>query len=315
VDPRAGSAPLTDDFADAWPGVHEPLRRYLASLGASRHEIDDIAQEVAARAIAHRVPFRDAPDLRRWAFVVARRLWIDELRTRRRIAPLDAATALADTAQGDSLGRVEDRHLLATVAAAVAGMPDRDAHALAAQPASGASRAERTRVAVARHRARHRLRRIVGPFAVIPAWWRRRRLPRSRMLAAALPAWAATVAAVFVLNVPTGSAAEPRSPGEPDPNGAAHPAATARPAPTARPSPGLPATRAAARPASPSRRTLLTMPGPSGTLARAWTRPNDGRQPLVCTRGTIVKNACVTAPQPPLPISPPPTSTAAPFSG
>ena len=303
VGPRARSSVVTADFEDAWPDVRDPLRRYLGSLGADRHEIDDVVQEVAARVLAHRIPFRDAADLRRWAFVVGRRVYIDEMRSRNRIAPLESAIALADPLQQDSLTRVEDRHLLGTIAVAIAQLPDRDARAIGAELDGDATRAERTRVAVARHRARRRLRRIVGPLAAAVAWLRSaRKASRPGVAAATLPAWAYAIAVVIAALPPGVTPAAPTKAGL----GGITVHRSGRAAAAA---PRPPATRDATHKASPPRfgrapanrprQTVVSVRGPAHAWVHAWSRPNDGQQPLVCTRGTYLGDKCVTIP--PLP--------------
>src|SRR5437879_11522484 len=82
---RVAGSVLTHDLEFVWPEVATRLRAMLRRRGVQNHDIDEIVQETAARAISVRVPFEDADDLFRWAAVVGGRLAID---LRRRAARL-----------------------------------------------------------------------------------------------------------------------------------------------------------------------------------------------------------------------------------
>ena len=162
---------LTQNFTDLWRDVYEPLRCYLASTGLARHDIDDITQETATRALERGVAATDVVTFRRWVFVVAKHLAFDLYRARRRWADIDEAAGV-DVAQESALIRVEDRHLLRTVSRAVAALPRGERDSLVGSSSAGVSAADRNRTNVARHRARRRLRHLVGPLAVAVAWLR-----------------------------------------------------------------------------------------------------------------------------------------------
>jgi hypothetical protein len=179
----------------------------LASLGSARHEIDDLVQETAARALEHRVPFDSAADLRRWCFVVARRLLIDEIRAQRRRAPLETAAADADPVSAAELSRVEDRALLRHVAASWHTLKAADKAALktvTTVPAQS-DRAEQNRRNVARHRARGRLRALVGPLAAASGLFPslRRLQPRPTPVLSGVPVLAAMAVSVGIAASPT----------------------------------------------------------------------------------------------------------------
>ena len=117
--PRAPGLGLTRDIPPdagrlgrAWPEVEPRLRCFLGSLGATRHQVDDLVQETAARALERQIPFDTPADLRRWCFVVAKRLWIDEIRSSRRLAALDEACETPGAMSEGPLHRVEDRAVL-----------------------------------------------------------------------------------------------------------------------------------------------------------------------------------------------------------
>jgi RNA polymerase sigma factor (sigma-70 family) len=149
---RPSAASITGDFAEAWRFVDKPLRRYLTSLGMAVSDVDDLVQETATRAIEAGMHYDDPIELRRWAFVVARRQVVDLYRARRRTTAMTAAVE-RDVAQEDQLLRVENRHLLRSVLTAVATLQPRDRSALGAV-VPDQSPAERNRANVARHRAR-----------------------------------------------------------------------------------------------------------------------------------------------------------------
>lgn len=298
--PRAETEPFTARFGRVWPEVEQPLRRYLASRALAGHEIDDVVQEVAARALDRQVPFADAGELRAWCFVVARRIRVDQVRLAGRSVELGAASGVADRSQHRALDQVEDRHLLSTVRAAVGQLADHERAALAsADPL--ASRGERNRAAVARHRARRRLKQLVGPFAVLP-WLGRRRPARLRlgaMTSVAVPgALAAIVMTQGLVPFATGPAA-----GSPRTHLAVM--STAPAAGEFAQRSAHPLTRALSHALSRSalgRRqvthTVAVVSAPNHTQVSVATAPNDHRRPLLCTDGTVVQRLCVGLPHP-----------------
>lgn len=300
--PRRTSEVLTDDFSAAWPQVEPALRRYVASLGANRSDIDDVVQEVAARALQAEVAFCDAADLRRWCFVVARRLRIDQLRLNTRLFSLDALIATSDITSMREFGRVEDRHLLATITSALAQLPDRDRLALSREAAVE----DRNRAAVARFRARRRLRQLVGPLAGAASFVAirlRRRTPRVTTAALAVPSLALVVTAGLGVATQDKSAALPHeiaiAPFSAQSEVAlAH---TTRLVHSSESPVGAPAPRAAVS------HSVVAARLPAGAWVKAGFKPNDGHQPLVCLDGTFAGHVCVdtqhaSAPQiPPLP--------------
>lgn len=177
---------ITQDFMTVWRGIEDPLRCYLGAMGLARHDIDDITQETVTRALEAGIVANDPGALRPWAFVVAKRLALDLFRARRRWVEIDEAQG-PDADQEVALRRVEERHLLRTVASKVAVLPLRERDSFRAAMAARTP-AERNRAAVARHRARRRLRYLVGPLAVAIAWIRRQgpRMSVSGALAAAV---------------------------------------------------------------------------------------------------------------------------------
>lgn len=291
--PHRTTAAITADFAATWPAVESPLRRYLGSIGVNRHDIDDLVQETASRAIRVNVPYTDASDLRAWSFVVARRLLANLHRSRRHQVALDAAQR-PDPSQDDLMTQVEDRLVIEKVIASAASLTAAERRHLGVR--STGTTAERNRANVARHRARQHLRKLVGPLVVTAILLRRRATPATATLG------------VAALALPL--ALLPSSHGIIRVTGPAQHRAPLRPAAVAstytKPSPAIPVPapprrlRAVAAPHDPSRfptsAPSLHAAGPAGTKARASVEDNDGRQPIACTSGSIVERRCVELP-------------------
>lgn len=204
--PRTDGGTLTECIGASWPQVEGPLRSSLAARGVPLAEIDDLVQETAARALECEAAFEDAEHLRRWCFVVARRLIVDSHRRNQWSAPLEEAVASACSGAQRSLEQVEDRDVLRRVAESIPQMRLADQAALrqSLPDAPTATAADRNRANVARHRARGRLRLLVGPFAAIAgACASALRRPRGAATAVALPALVA-----LSISAPQGAALE-----------------------------------------------------------------------------------------------------------
>lgn len=210
--PRTEEPPLTCDFASAWPAIERPLRRYVASRGVTSHDIDDVVQEVATRVLRRSLFYSGAEDLQKYCFVVARNLVTDEARGRRRVTSgVHELSALADPCGSDALDQVEDRLLLESVSVQLSHLSEREQAALTPTRRE-ASATERNRAAVARHRARNRLRALVGPLAgvisVAGAGFRKL-LEESRRVATLAPA-----AAILLLVIGGGALRAPAGPSQ-----------------------------------------------------------------------------------------------------
>ncbi|HEU0131652.1 MAG TPA: sigma-70 family RNA polymerase sigma factor, partial [Mycobacteriales bacterium] len=161
--PRSGEATLTEPpparFEEVWPEVSARLLRLLAGRGVEPGSREDIVQEVAVRALAHRVPFVDAPDLYRWAATAARNLHVDAVRSGGRTTGDEALASVPDPA--DVAHAAERRVALGHVWHALAGMRPADREAIL--DGLGEERYARSSQAlVRRHRARASLRRAVA---------------------------------------------------------------------------------------------------------------------------------------------------------
>jgi RNA polymerase sigma-70 factor (ECF subfamily) len=260
----------------------------------SRHDIDDIVQETALRAMEH--PFGSGEEMaamRPWVFVVARRLAVDLHRRQRRLVTVDEAAG-PDVAQDAELSRVEDRHLLRTVMSAVAELPASERNSFTTLAAR--TPAERNRANVARHRARRRLRYLVGPLAALVAWGRR---PGHGVAASGALA-AAILPLLAVSNGHLGQA-YPSAVTTYRPQHASHASSPAvhlrQPTHVSRPAPRHPhhgdgpiAT------GSGGLKTVVSKTGPAGshvTVANHERTPDDH---LLCVDGTDVRPMCVDLP-------------------
>lgn len=301
--PRRTSAVLTDDFAAVWTAVEPALRRYVASLGATRTDIDDVVQEVAARALQADVSYCDAADLRRWCFVVARRLRIDQLRLRARLFSLDALTATSDITSMREFSRVEDRHLLGTITNALAQLSDRDRAALS--PATVTD--DRNQAAVARFRARRRLRQLVGPLIGVVPWLairlRSRRSGATTAAAFAIPSLALVMATGIGVVIHDSSPTGPRQISIAQFSSGSD-VALAHAARGARIAHGPVSSHAVGE---ATNHAVVAARLPAGAWVKGGFKPNDGHQPLVCLDGTVGGHVCVdiqhidTPTVPPLP--------------
>ncbi len=284
---------VTSDFAVAWRGVESPLRNYLRSFGLPDYDVDDIVQETATRAMERAVKWPDDETLRRWSFVVARRLTIDLYRTRRRLVAIDEGGG-RDVSQEDDLNRVEDRHYLQTVLTAIAGLPAGERRSLVV---CGQTAAERNRANVARHRARKRLRQVVGPIAVALAWLRR------QSHTVAIGGTVAAAVALPLVASPFGGAPHAGNHFVAVPSSGVPVVLVA----TARPTVGTPTATVSSRRHVGSVRTVggrdesppghsVSVRGPAGSAASAWQDREKGHEPLVCLDGTLTGHHCVDVP-------------------
>lgn len=291
--PHRTTAAITADFAATWPAVELPLRRYLGSIGVNRHDIDDLVQETASRAIRSQVPYDDASDLRAWSFVVARRLLANLHRSRKRQVEYDGAQR-PDPGQEDLMTQVEDRLVIEKVIASATMLTVTERRHLGGRSAGTA--AERNRAAVARHRARQHLRKLVGPLVVTAVFMRRRGLLATAgigVAAVALPLALLPSLDNVQANGPTSQHAVARPVAAASTfNESSQPRVWAAPRHLR---------RAVVERRTASTTRLIVAPslnasGPAGTKTHAAVEPNDGKQPLVCTTGTIIKRKCVDLP-------------------
>ena len=159
---RQGTRPSDLDISNSleavWPEVGERLQRALRARGLGPEAAEDIAQEVAARAVETRVQFSSPDDLMRWAWVVGRNLSIDQRRRHERVSLGDVpeqATQPADVV-------AHQRLAVGAVLAEVAALSAADRAALANVAEEGGR--SPGYLAVRRHRLRRKLARVRDAF-------------------------------------------------------------------------------------------------------------------------------------------------------
>jgi DNA-directed RNA polymerase specialized sigma24 family protein len=171
----------------------------LRGRGVDSATADDISQEVALRAVSSGVRYSSADDLMRWAATVAIRLSVDDWRRKRRMV-------LTDEALGRVVADVDrqavHRAQLHEVADCIARLTPNQRAALVSgmRGEEGSNRAEAGRMAVARHRARARLREwtdgIAGGMVAIRLRLRQR-FGDSQPALAGLATYVAAVGVMF----------------------------------------------------------------------------------------------------------------------
>lgn len=303
--PRAERRSLTSEsMAGVWPDVERPLRRYLASMRLPAPMIDDVAQEVAVRVLARSVEYADAADLRRYCFRVARNIVVDDLRRSSQFAEIaerDQACLKAEAA----LHRVEDRSLLRTVGERLNELtPQQRTAVLAETPA-----VDRNRSHVARHRARKRLRVLVGPFAGVAATLMYRRRVVTQPMTLALVPVSVSLALLLGPTIDSGDENVADSGMRRivvEQGSSQAPLRELKPS-RGRLSSGLMDPTIANSPTTSVARPDIAVVAPADTHAALRLKENDGHQPLVCLRGDLI-DACVEPDQalelPPVTVGP-----------
>jgi len=183
---------ITRKLEAAWPSVSERLSAMLHRRGVSHHDADEAIQETAARVVSTGLEFRDADDLFRWAAVVSWRIAIDARRRCTRVTSHE----VPDRADHVDVAQIaEHRMALSAVTTRFKDLSERDRAVLLAsfdeQPTP--NRVEQVRLAVARHRARSRLRSLLdGVAAPVAAFaarrWRWRTVRAEPYVVTAAPA-------------------------------------------------------------------------------------------------------------------------------
>ena len=172
---RPGGPGLTasnsPDFANVWRDTSRRVTGFLRRMGASRELADDLVQDVALRMLRADVTFAEPEDLRKWSYVVARRLYVDHAR-RPRPVTCDPRELPDEVSSTDVLRTVESRQALVQAARLLRTMSEADQEALRVliqdEPGPApSSRRESTRLAVQRHRARNRLEQLIAATAAL----------------------------------------------------------------------------------------------------------------------------------------------------
>lgn len=291
--PRPSTPAITDEFGIVWPDVARLLTAMLRRRGVNPHDADEIVQETAARALSVQIPFADADDLLRWSSVVSWRLAIDIHRRRGRLSEFEVPDRIDPV---DVAAAAEHRVVLDAVQQRFPELSPRDQQALLSSftETPARTRLESVRLAVARHRARTRLRALLNGLAapILVLWARRNRLwsaPAESIAYAAAPAAACLLMGAVAL---TGTTA----PHVGEARGAAPIAATSSAVPVAQPpAPDLGrsattpiATKTRSEDPEPAEPRHAVPPGgvslgtPNGNRATADVRPQAEDDELAC---------------------------------
>jgi hypothetical protein len=158
--PRQQAGCATVEFpTERWQEAATAMRLALAGMGCCRHDSDDIVNDVAVRLLTTRFEAGQLVNPVAWSLTVARRLYLDQLRSaaRRDGTSVDQLHHLPD--QVDVEKSVQHRLDLTAVLTAIAALPETDRLALLNgdndRPMSSAER-------VRRHRIRNSIRTAAG---------------------------------------------------------------------------------------------------------------------------------------------------------
>lgn len=298
---RVGDARITtaSHLGEVWPGVVAMLRRVLRHKGVSHHDIDDLTQETAARAVSKGLPFEDEDHLARWSVVTAKNLMIAAHRDSAHLAPAD----LPDPVSADDVERtVIARETLEAVATAWSGLSLPDRNALASGIAIVSK--EPNRIAVRRHRARQRLHAMITSVWLVVLELMRRATRAIQQpgptVASVMPA---TLAVLFVLggvgsSGPHDTAVKAAAGQALGSNPAATLAGVATGSRFVQSDATIP-TRTPSRSGSTSNtKTVLTLPNPdgSGDVPVVQSRPQEPDDKTFCTDWLPSGHTCVDAP-------------------
>jgi DNA-directed RNA polymerase specialized sigma24 family protein len=280
-----------------WAETSRRLQAFLRSRGVPAAEAEELAQEVAVRALRSGVTFEDADDLVPWACTVAWRLRVSQLRrlqARVHEAELVDVVSLV-TVEDEAISRVQARQVLDTIGE----LSERDRHALLQTlvgPDAGQDAKASARSAVARHRARARLLRALGGTISGGVAWIAH---RSRWLAPAT-AVAATVGVILTIPRPGGGDRPPRATTEAPARRLVNPADVKASAPLDAPSTVVSRRQPAGRPmpvsstTSPSKVVLNVRSNPGPQWVRVEQRTGKASDHLLCTGSfVLLPNFCV----------------------
>ncbi len=288
------------DFGASWPAAHAQLSAVLRSRGVQATDVDDVAQEVAFRALHHSREFESDEHFVAWCCRVAVNLHIDSTRRQRRLSPDPPADAEGPE---DTAAIAQRRIALAVLASRIGELSEED-RGLLFDSEPTASRREAVRLAVRRYRLRARLAALVeGLLAGVP-WVRRLRFPRELSTPVKLSLAAAPL---VVAGLMLGSfAIDGASPGAREAVTGAQPRGFSRPATraTVPTDAGARRTTVAAQAPHPLTRPTSSTPAavskvlvgarPAGVPVRVSKEEEPPGSQLICTGG--LASACVPKP-------------------
>ncbi len=122
--PLPGRAGGLSPFATELVALLPRLRRYAMTLTRSASEADDLAQASCERALKAQAQWQEGTRLDAWLFSIARNLWIDALRKRRREGRSEEIDAHLDLPGEDGRQVNEVALTVDSVQQALAQMPE-----------------------------------------------------------------------------------------------------------------------------------------------------------------------------------------------
>lgn len=314
-------------FADEWARLLPDLTRWVLRRGEDAETAADVCQEAALHAYRRhtRRPFTSRRELRRYAWLVASHrlanLWLRRARHEapgpvpNLVAPDDvqagvehrldvgetvaALSALAPYQRKALLGEVRHRLPPNATAAALMSLPAAQRAALLAEvEATEAERAVNA-FAVARKKARARLREIVNGLPALIRWIRGWSFEDAQRIAAA-----GLVAMSLLLGLDALWRHRPPRPPVPPPPQSLTRATAPAPTPSAEPRPrAAPPLDAPERRSNPpegqktaGQKDKLKVTDPTGHWLRAGFEPNSPDKPLLCVATAFTPSFCLAKP-------------------
>nr|WP_302661624.1 RNA polymerase sigma factor [Sulfitobacter sp. SK012] len=108
---------------DGLPQIYRRLWRFCMVLTKDRTAADDLAQAACERALVNAAKFSPGTDLDRWVFTIARRLWLNEIRSRK-VRRGEGLVAVEDVDIADEKPAIEVNILAREVLDIVQALPE-----------------------------------------------------------------------------------------------------------------------------------------------------------------------------------------------
>ncbi|HZQ83641.1 MAG TPA: sigma-70 family RNA polymerase sigma factor, partial [Acidimicrobiales bacterium] len=286
-------------FDASWPAVRPRVVAVLRSRGVQEADVDDIAQEVAIRALRQFDRFASQEHFVRWSCRVAINAHIDTVRRGSRLVDEPDVEIAAPLNVAET---VEGRLALDAALLEVASLSPED-RALLFDPPVAVDRKDAVRLAVRRHRLRARLANMLeGMLAGVPIL--RRLRADSLPVRAAMVAVPVAAAVLSVLPLVTSGSSGTQSLQQRDQRAVAHGSAATRthgPVHTGRGTATSVPDTTPAPAATPSRTILQLHPAGNDLYVRRDQKPPEDAHTL-CVFGSL--NVCVDRPGPEIPLPP-----------
>lgn len=129
------------EVREGLPGLYPRLWRYAMALTGRRDWADDLVQATCVRALEKSASYEPGTHLDRWLFVMAQRLWLNELRSRK-VRQGGGLQPVEDTPLPDPAPPADVNILARDVLSKAQLLPDAQRHALFLVYVEGYSYAE-----------------------------------------------------------------------------------------------------------------------------------------------------------------------------